>query len=228
MLIDGHLVAASLLVNDLTITQPTPPDAIEYFHLDLGHHDCVLAEGAWGETYWENAGNRADFHNADSRRAGLPDHIPTEQATCLPYVNAGGDPRLPALRIAENTWQFVVPANTRSLRLRSRTTRPSMIKASPDHRPLGPCLYAIEIDGPDGKHPIALDHPALQQGLHAIERDDSRIWRWTDGNATLPTRLLGNLHAPVTVTIRARHLPMHIVGAASAAETETVRAKAAG
>jgi hypothetical protein len=97
VLLDGHLVCAYLLVDGTTIVQPPHTGRIEYFHLDLGSHDCVLAEGAWAETYYEHL-NRDQFDNADSHRAAFPDSTPTIQATCLPYVNQPDHPALPALR----------------------------------------------------------------------------------------------------------------------------------
>jgi len=98
VLVDGHLVAASLLVNDVTIVQNATSDVVEYFHIDMRQHDCIRAHGAWAETYWENQGNRALFHNAREYYELFPDDHGATRATCLPYVNQGDDPLLPALR----------------------------------------------------------------------------------------------------------------------------------
>jgi len=56
MLIGNTLVLARSLINGVTITQDECPARIEYFQLDLGRHDCVIAEGAWSETHTDTPG----------------------------------------------------------------------------------------------------------------------------------------------------------------------------
>jgi hypothetical protein len=101
VLIQGGLVGdvlahAGALVNGSTIAQVWVRGVIEYFHLDLGPHDCVLANGAWAESYFEDH-NRSGFHNAADFHARFPGHVPERQATCLPIVTAG-HPGLAAVR----------------------------------------------------------------------------------------------------------------------------------
>jgi hypothetical protein len=74
-------------VNGSTITQERVRGEIEYVHIDLGPHDCVLANGAWAESYFEDR-NRDAFHNAGDFHARFPGHVPERQATCLPIVTA--------------------------------------------------------------------------------------------------------------------------------------------
>jgi hypothetical protein len=85
MLVGTVLVHAQALVNGTTITQERHPGAIDYFHLDLGAHDCVLANSAWAESYFEDH-NRDSFHNAASFHAQFPGHVPERQGTCLPVL----------------------------------------------------------------------------------------------------------------------------------------------
>jgi hypothetical protein len=93
----GDLLAhAGALVNGETITQKRVHGEIAYFHLDLGPHDCVLANGAWAESYFEDR-NRDAFHNAAEFHARFPGHEPVRQATCLPILMAG-HPGLAAVR----------------------------------------------------------------------------------------------------------------------------------
>ena len=88
MLVGEVLAHAGALVNGTTITQPSfHGDSIDYFHLDLGPHDCVLANSAWAESYFEDQ-NRNSFHNAADFHARFPGHEPVRQATCLPIVTA--------------------------------------------------------------------------------------------------------------------------------------------
>jgi hypothetical protein len=84
----GEVLAhAGALVNGSTITQERVRGGIEYFHIDLGPHDCVLANGAWAESYFEDR-NRDAFHNAAAFHALNPGHATVRQATCLPIVTA--------------------------------------------------------------------------------------------------------------------------------------------
>ena len=84
----GEVLAhAGALVNGSTITQERVRGEIEYFHIDLGPHDCVLANGAWAESYFEDR-NRDAFHNAAAFHALNPGHETVRQATCLPIVTA--------------------------------------------------------------------------------------------------------------------------------------------
>ncbi len=84
----GEVLAhAGALVNGSTITQERVRGEIEYFHIDLGPHDCVLANGAWAESYFEDR-NRDAFHNAGEFHALNPGHEAERQLTCLPIVTA--------------------------------------------------------------------------------------------------------------------------------------------
>ncbi len=66
--IDELLYKAEELVNDSTIVRmgETPGNEIEYFHVDLGFHDLVFAEGAaaesFGGTSREHFDNRDEFY----------------------------------------------------------------------------------------------------------------------------------------------------------------------
>ncbi len=87
VLVAEVLAHAGALVNGSTITQEQVRGEIEYFHIDLGPHDCVLANGAWAESYFEDR-NRDSFHNAAEFHALHPGHVPERQANCLPIVTA--------------------------------------------------------------------------------------------------------------------------------------------
>jgi hypothetical protein len=89
MLLDGKLILAHLLVNGITIVQ-APAARVEYFNLDLGAHDCIIAEGAWSETYADAPGMRAQFDNAAEYDALFPDEPPPEELTlCAPRPISG-------------------------------------------------------------------------------------------------------------------------------------------
>jgi hypothetical protein len=80
VLLGETLVLARALVNGVTITQPRAAATpwLEYFQIELAGHDCVIAEGAFAETYADGPGLRAQFHNAAEYEALYPDAKPAE------------------------------------------------------------------------------------------------------------------------------------------------------
>ncbi len=90
MLIGGQLVLARNLVNGVTITQDWAPNEINYYQIELERHDCVIAEGAWSETYADGPGLRDQFHNADEFAELYPDQPPApELMLCAPRPERG-------------------------------------------------------------------------------------------------------------------------------------------
>ncbi len=88
MLLDGVLIPAGCLVNDLSITQPEEVEQVEYFHLELDTHDVILAEGAASETFVDDD-SRGMFHNAAEYRALYPDAQAHPALFCAPRVEDG-------------------------------------------------------------------------------------------------------------------------------------------
>jgi uncharacterized protein len=207
MLVGEVLAHAGALVNADTITQHDMDGPIEYFHLDLGSHDCVLANGAWAESYFEDR-NRDAFHNRADFHARFPGHAPVRQETCMPIL-VEGHPDLPAIRerlapaprapqlladgiplpfaeVAPGTWEATIPEGIGSLRLRSPTLHPEG-----EARTLGLMVYALMFEG----SPLT---PA-GQGWHAAETDGAMTWTWTNGNAAIS---LPTLAVPGQLTLR--------------------------
>ena len=88
---------------------------------------------------------------------------------------------------------FVVPAGARSVRLLSRATTPGMITPwHDDFRSLGVAIHSVTLRDRSGVAVMAADHPALTSGWHAAEQaEDGTIWRWTNGDASLPIQANG-------------------------------------
>ena len=63
LFIDGKLVPAKLLINDMTIVQERDTRSVHYYHIELDRHSVLLAEGLPAESYLDT-GNRAMFANA--------------------------------------------------------------------------------------------------------------------------------------------------------------------
>jgi hypothetical protein len=90
MLVNGQLVLARNLVNGVTITQDWAPPEIAYYQIELDRHDCVIAEGAWSETYADGPGLRDQFQNADEFAELYPDQPPAAELTlCAPRPEHG-------------------------------------------------------------------------------------------------------------------------------------------
>jgi hypothetical protein len=63
--LNGVLIPAANLINGRTISVVTPEtDVLQYFHVDLGSHDVVLAEGAPCESLLAKAEHIAVFDNS--------------------------------------------------------------------------------------------------------------------------------------------------------------------
>jgi len=59
------LIPVMYLINETSIAQRAPSDmsAIEYYHIDLGTHEVIYAEGASVDSYFDNGSNRESFSN---------------------------------------------------------------------------------------------------------------------------------------------------------------------
>ncbi len=234
LMLDQVLVHAVLLVNGVTITQEPVDGQADYFHLDLGGHECVMADGAWAESYAEQ-NNRNGFHNAASHRQAFPNHMPRWQNLCLPQIG-GSDPELARLRsqiaaripakalsveadvhmLADGVrvdplphpaggWVFDVPPATTDLRLISRASQPAALGLVPDGRSLGLCITGITAQTTTAATTLLPASPLLQHGFHPAEG----LLRWTDGAAELPALLLADRAEPVRLTITGHALPRY-------------------
>jgi hypothetical protein len=96
MLLGGILVLAQTLLNGVTITQAWGDEDIHYYQLEFEAHDCVLAEGAWSESFADGPGMRGIFHNAAAFYETFPAYrAPDQFSMCAPRPQSG-----PALEAA--------------------------------------------------------------------------------------------------------------------------------
>ncbi len=207
---DEKLFPIKLLINGATIVQEWPADIV-YYHLELARHSVIRAEGLPAETFLDT-GNRHGFANA-ATYAGAAVTAESRDCSCAPLVTGGE--ALAALRaglvaraervgfrltddpgcllIADGVccprqikrpgeYCFSVPSGAGALVLRSRPAVPTWTDpACADARRLGVVVTALAADGVA----VDLEHPALAEGFHPIERDGEAAWRWTDGDAVL-------------------------------------------
>ncbi|HET6240244.1 MAG TPA: Hint domain-containing protein [Acetobacteraceae bacterium] len=81
LFVDSVLIPAEFLVNHRSIRWDDRAREVEFYHIELAHHDLLLADGAAAETYRD--GNRELFDTANSRW-----HLPPKPP-CAPVLTGG-------------------------------------------------------------------------------------------------------------------------------------------
>ncbi len=111
LLIDGMLLPAAALVNDVSITRCRNYGDVSYIHIELDDHDAVLAEGAATETFVD-CDSRAMFQNAAEYAALYPNETPREPCFCAPRIESGELLHTVFQRIAARAglWHLATPA----------------------------------------------------------------------------------------------------------------------
>jgi hypothetical protein len=85
---DGVLVQAGALVNDVSITRESAiPASFTYYHVELEHHALILAEGLAAETFVDNV-ERMAFDNWAEYEALFPDGAPPMTEMDLPRAKS--------------------------------------------------------------------------------------------------------------------------------------------
>ncbi len=96
--VDGKLVQAKMLVNDMTITREMDLRSVTYYHVELERHAVILAENLPAESYLDT-GNRSFFRNAPVTALGAAEyHVDDaseiwEDNACAPLAIAPNDVR---------------------------------------------------------------------------------------------------------------------------------------
>ena len=183
---DRVLVAARDLVGCPGIDVDYAIDATTYYHVELPHHDVLLADGLPCES-WLDTGNRAMFENSPIATLGFDETRGAASAwasdACAPLLTTG--PALDTLRarLGAATTQdvfvatggqhsFILPPGNGDVRILSHAHQ-----SGDDVRRLGAAVSAIAVDG------IAIDlaDERLRGGFYGIDT----AWRWTDGAGQL-------------------------------------------
>jgi hypothetical protein len=242
MMIGDRLVAAELLVNGVSITQPHQDGMIEIYHLDFGVHDCVLAEGVWADSFADR-NNRDMFGNYDMFVRAHPCHVAVEQDFCLPLLPPDSDAlarvraeiagripetgfsadpdlhlvadgqRIDATYRGDGSWEFQLDHPAASLVLRSRVQVPAALGHSGDQRRLGIALQRIEVHGALGVIHLSAASRVLGAGLHPLEGGGPTLWRWTSGDIVLPPY---GRQAPLRLIVHGTGLGRYAVDGATA------------
>ena len=101
-------------------------------------------------------------------------------------VVAGGREFRP-VTVEAGHYVFALPAGIDSVRLMSRSAKPS--DSHPwldDRRSLGVAVERVAMRALDGMVELPMDHPGLSQGWWSVERSGNRMTRWTNGDAMIP------------------------------------------
>ena len=140
----------------------------------------LAADSASVEPVWRKLAIRAaslGYQRPDFTTTDDPDlHIVADGRAIRPLL-VQGDSHL-----------FLIPPGTATTRLASRANAPSLLAPYlDDRRRLGAAIKRISVRGTAAVTEYPTDHPALSEGWFGVEGDGSTIWRWTNGNASLPT-----------------------------------------
>jgi hypothetical protein len=85
--LDGHLIHAWRLVNGVSVTQPEPPQRVDYFHIELERHAVIFAENCPAESFLDED-CRGRFQNAAEFYTLYPEAAVAREA-CLPRWAVG-------------------------------------------------------------------------------------------------------------------------------------------
>jgi Hint domain len=215
--IDDALIPVEFLVNHRTILWDDRAQEVEIYHVELDHHDLLLANGMPAESYRDD-GNRWLFQNANAGW-GLPPQEP-----CAPVLTGGpvvdavwrrlldraGPRRLPPMTddpdlhlvvdgervdVEEQhgpVWVFRLLCCPESVVIASRDAAPAELGLARDPRPLGVALRRIALRRGAKFEVIKANDPRLLDGFHDYETTNDL--RWTNGSAALSAGVLAQFH----------------------------------
>ena len=214
--LDDVLIPVEFLVNHRSILWDDHAKHVAYYHIELDAHDVVLANGAPAETYRDD-GNRWMFRNANSGWDQPPKPACAPVLTGGPVVDAiwrrlldqaGPRPgmpltadadlhllvdgsRLDPVQVRDGAYMFTLTTVPGEVRVVSRAGVPAELGLARDLRTLGVALRLVRVWQPARLRTMSAGDPRLDIGFHAFEPDNG--WRWTSGEATLPTALFAGL-----------------------------------
>ena len=222
--IDDVLIPVEFLVNHRTILWDDHAHEVEIYHVELGSHDILIANGVPAESYRDD-GNRWLFQNANEGwhlppqepyapvltggpvvdtvwrrlldRAGPRNNLPLTDDPDLHLVIDGG--RVDALGRTDSTYVFRLPAAPGSVIVASRVGTPSELGITRDPRSLGVALRRVTIRQGAKFMLLDADDDRLTTGFHGYEPADNL--RWTEGYAELPIDAFARFDSGAEVTL---------------------------
>lgn len=224
LFIDHVLIPVEFLVNHRSIVWDDHARKVEIYHIELGTHDVLLANGTPAESYRDD-GNRCLFHNASAGWSQEPQEPCAELLTGGPLVDAiwqrlleraGSRPGLPLTEDPDlhllidgrrvdgtsredRTFAFHLPRVPECARIISRAGVPQELGVGRDHRMLGVAIRRILVWQGRTLRVIEAGANSLCDGFHQFEPVDGH--RWTNGDAALPDTLFAELRGPCTLEL---------------------------
>ena len=224
LLLDGVLIPVEHLINHRTIVWDDRAQEVAIYHVELETHDVLMADGAPAESYRDD-GNRWLFQNANAA------WHPPPQEPCAPVLTGGpivdsvwqrlanrAGPRLDvrltnepdmhllvdgrrvdAVSRDDARYVFRLATRPRYVRIRSRSGVPQELGLVRDLRELGIALCQIAVAEQARKRVMQANDMRLADGFYDFEPEHG--FRWTNGNAAVPTAMFGSLIAPLTVVL---------------------------
>ncbi len=218
------LIPAEFLVNHRSILWDDQAREVDVYHIELDAHDILLANGAPAESYRDD-GNRWLFRNSSTGWDQPP------QPPCAPVLTGGpavdaiwqclldrsgsrpgmpltNDPdlhllvdqrRVASRHRANGRYVFDLPRSPKSIRIISRSSAQDELGLARDPRMLGVAIKRLVVWQGQRATAMEAEDEQLQNGFHAYEPECG--YRWTNGDAELPERLLSGLTGPCTLDI---------------------------
>ena len=143
--------------------------------------------GSCAPFVWDEAACPPVWQRLADRAAAIGQPVPQRATTTDPACTSSPAGAASSRSSATRGCHLRPAARRRRVRLVSRASAPT--EARPwldDRRRLGVRVKRIVLRGADEVREIPMDHPDLQQGWWAVERDGQVMSRWTDGEAVLP------------------------------------------
>jgi fibronectin-binding autotransporter adhesin len=223
-LIDDVLIPVEFLVNHCSILWDDQAKEVSIYHLELGTHDILVANGAPAESYRDD-GNRWLFENGNTgwEQPPKPPCAPVltggpivdaiwrgllERADPGPSLPLTDDPDLHLLvdgvrvngtRNAKR-YMFRLGHPPDEVRVMSRAGSPEELRQARDPRVLGVAIRQVRLWRGVRLLVIDASDPALTDGFHAFEADN-RL-RWTNGDGVLPPALFAGVDGPCELELR--------------------------
>jgi hypothetical protein len=224
LFIDDVLIPVEFLINHRSICWDDRAREVDVYHVELAKHGVLIADGAAAESYRDD-GNRWLFRNANSGW-GLPPQPP-----CAPVLTGGpivdaiwrrllsragprpgfpttADPDLHLLvdgrRVnsearPDGVHLFHLAEYPASVRIVSHAAAPQELGLARDPRCLGVALRRIVMRQQGKFRVVDAADASLVDGFHDFEADGG--FRWTDGDAVMPTELFAEFKGPVEIVL---------------------------
>ena len=221
---DGALIPVEFLVNHRSILWDDRAQEVTLYHVELGRHDVLLANGAPAESYRDD-GNRWLFRNANNGW-----HLPP-QPPCAPIHTggplvdtvwrrlldrAGSRPGLPLTDDADlhllvdgrrvdtsarypGIYLFRLDRSPAVVIIRSRAGAPAELGRSRDPRLLGVPLRRVILQRGRSLRTLEATDAVLAAGFHDYEPELGL--RWTDGEGVLPPDFFNGFVPPMDLVL---------------------------